>query len=182
MKSFILVLIAVFSGFASQTGMVNGLVLDDSGTPVIGASVMVNGTNIGTMSDANGEYLLYNMETGVISITARMVGKASQTINGVDVIDGMTTRIDFTLRDETQGSTVITVSDQRQLIEYDEIETVHLISFDEFEKLPVASLQDFAGIMSGSVIAGGNLHIRGGRSGEVLYLVDGIPAQTGFLG
>lgn len=155
--------------------MVNGLVLDNHGTPVIGASVIIEDTDIGTMTDANGEYLLYNLDPGVISLTARMVGKASQTIRGVDVIGGMTSRIDFELHNEAQGSTVITVSDQRSLIEYDEIETIHLISFDELESLPVESLEDFAVLQTGSVVAGGNLHIRGGRSGEILYLVDGIP-------
>ncbi len=174
MKHTVLILLIVFLAYASETGRVNGLVLDAQGLPIIGASVMIDGTGIGTMTDSNGEYLLYNLEPGVISVTARMVGKSSRTVQGLDVIGGMTSRVDFELLDETQGSTIITVRDQRNLIEYDEIETIHLISVSDIESLPVESLKDFVAIQAGSVVSGGNLHIRGGRSGEVLYMVDGV--------
>lgn len=175
MKIHIALFVLVGLGFALDSGMVNGLVLDSDGKPVAGASVMVAGTAYGVMTDGNGEYLLYNMEPGVVSLTARMVGRASHTVHGVEVIGGMTTRIDFLLEEEAQGNTVITVRDQRGLIEYDEIETVHFIGIDEIESLPVESIKDLAVLQAGAVVAGGNLHIRGGRSGEILYLVDGIP-------
>ena len=81
MKYVAFVLLVVFSyGSAWDSGMVNGLVLDSNGSPVIGASVIIDGSDIGAMTDVNGEYLLYNLDPGVISLTARMVGKASQTI------------------------------------------------------------------------------------------------------
>lgn len=175
MKFYIAAAILTSWGFALDIGMINGLVLDSHGQPVVGASVLVGGTSYGTMTDANGEYLLYNLSPGTIALTARMVGKASQTVLGIEVLGGMTTRVDFELFDETQGSTVITVSDQRGLIEYDEIESLHIISIDDMKKLPVESIRDFVAFQAGSVVTGGNLHVRGGRSGEVLYLIDGIP-------
>lgn len=175
MKYIIVLLTICLCGFALDTGMVNGLVLDAHDEPIAGAAVLVAGTDIGVMTDANGEYLLYNLDPGVITLTARMMGKSSQTIQGVEVIADMTTRVDFVLHEEVHGSTVITVSDQRNLIEYDEIETLHLITANDLESLPVESVRDFTVFQTGSVVAGGNLHIRGGRSGEILYLVDGIP-------
>ena len=58
---------------------VKGKVVDETGKPVSGATVMVKGTNNGTQTDAKGEFVLNNIDdNAVLEITA--VGHSPQTI------------------------------------------------------------------------------------------------------
>ena len=85
----------------------------------------------------------------------------------------LTTRMDFTLNPTTVGSTVIQVTDQRGMILRDVTSSIHVVSRDEIRTMPVAGIQDIVSRQAGATDRGG-LHMRGGRSGEVAYLVDGI--------
>jgi outer membrane receptor protein involved in Fe transport len=52
--------------------------------------------------------------------------------------------------------------------------TVHTVSSSEIEELPVSSLLDVVALQPGIT---SDLHVRGGKSSESLYLVDGLPVQ-----
>ena len=59
MKRVMLILSCLFIsiGFiTAQTTRVTGIVLDDIGEPVVGASVVVKGTTIGTITDVDGAF------------------------------------------------------------------------------------------------------------------------------
>jgi len=175
LKVFIICILAFsLSAYAGTTGRIAGVVHDTEGTPVVGATVRIIGTEFGTMTDSNGEYLIHNLNPGSYTLQARMVGKAEQTVEGILVSADLTTRIDFELGDTATGSTVITVTDQRGLIVFDETSSVNIISNDDIQAMPVTSIRDLIAMNSGGVSAGSNFHMRGGRTGEVIYMVDGI--------
>ncbi len=174
MKCLILIL-SVTCAFAGTTGRIAGLVTDPDGELIAGATVLIVGTSYGSMTDMNGEYLIHNLPSGEYSLEVRMVGFGTQIAEGTIVITDMTTRIDFQLSSEAAGTTVINVSDQRGMIVFDETSTVHVISREEIETMPVATLQDLTQLQAGALYAGGGIHMRGGRAGEIVYLVDGIP-------
>ena len=77
--SFALVLFVALSVTAGTTGKIAGRVTDTSGNPLIGATVMVVGTSYGAMTDANGEYFIINLQPGIYSIEAFMVGMSKMT-------------------------------------------------------------------------------------------------------
>jgi len=175
LKVFIICILAFsLSATAGTTGRIAGVVYNAEGTPVVGATVIITGTEFGTMTDSNGEYLVHNLNPGTYTLQARMVGKAEQTVEGILVSADLTTRIDFELGDTATGSTVITVTDQRGLIVFDETSSVNLISNDDIQSMPVTSIRDIIAMNSGGVSAGSDFHMRGGRTGEVIYMVDGI--------
>jgi len=171
---FASVLIVVSAAVGGTTGRIAGVVHDAAGEPVVGATVMITGTGFGTMTDANGEYLIHNLDPGIYSLQAGMIGKARQTVDGIQVSADLTSRIDFELNDTATGSTVITVTDQRGLIVFDETSSISIISSDDIESMPVTSIRDIVSMSSGGVMDGSAMHMRGGRSGEVIYMVDGI--------
>ncbi len=160
---------------AGTTGRIAGVVRSQDGEPLAGATVLIQGTDFGTMSDGNGEYLIHNLNPGEYILLARMVGKSQQSVEGVRVSADLTTRIDFQLGDEASGSTVITVTDQRGLIVFDETASISVIDSDDINSMPVTSIREIVSMSSGGVMAGADMHMRGGRSGEVVYMVDGIP-------
>lgn len=177
MKHFFVLLLITGFVLAGTTGKISGIVQNENGDPVVGASILVVGTSYGSMTNSNGEYFIHNLQPGDYDLQARMVGTGSQTAEGVVVISDMTTRIDFLLSEDATGHTVINVTDQRGLIVFDETASVHVIRREDIETMPVSTLQDLTSRQAGVLFAGGGLHIRGGRTGEVLYLVDGIPVM-----
>ena len=171
--SFVLVLFVALSVTAGTTGKIAGRITDTSGEPLIGATVMVVGTSYGAMTDANGEYFIINLQPGTFSISASMVGMSTKTAEGVAVVVDQTTPMNFSLDIATVGSTTITVTDSRGMIMMDATESFHVVGREEIKTMPVAGIADIVNRQAGSTSRGG-LHIRGGRSGEIVYLVDGV--------
>lgn len=171
--SLALVLLVAFGAMAGTTGKIAGRVTDRNGQPLVGAAVLIVGTPYGAMTDANGEYFIINLEPGEYTLRAQMVGMSMKEAQGVEVLVDMTTRMDFTLDPEAVGNTVFVVTGDRAMILRDLTQSVHVVSRDEIKTMPVAGIQDVVNRQAGSVDRGG-LHMRGGRSGEVVYLVDGV--------
>ncbi len=88
-------LLLVPAALFSDTGSIGGVVCDTSGNPQIGATVMIFGTGYGDMTDANGEYLIENLEPGNYTLQASMVGLGSKVVTGVFVRSGETTIHNF---------------------------------------------------------------------------------------
>lgn len=73
-----LVLAAVSLAASAQNKMTTGTVLDETGTPVIGASVMVKGSTTGTVTDLDGNFKLDAPKDAVVTIS--YIGYKSQTV------------------------------------------------------------------------------------------------------
>jgi hypothetical protein len=64
---------------ANQPGTVSGRITDDKGNPIIGASIMIKGTNMAAVTDANGFFKLQNIPAnGIIVINS--VGFTSKEV------------------------------------------------------------------------------------------------------
>ncbi len=174
--SLALLLFVSLAATAGTTGKIAGRVTDTDGNPLIGATVMISGTSYGAMTDPNGEYFIINLQPGTYNLRSSMVGMGEQTQEGASVIADMTTRMDFVLNPEAVGSTVITVTDQRGMILRGVTSSVSVVTRDEIRTMPVAGIADVVSQQAG-VIDEGGIHMRGGRSGEVSYIVDGV-SQT----
>ena len=69
------------------------------------------------------------------------------------------------------------------MIQKDVTSSISVIRRDQIEALPVSTFTDLLSLQAGVVETGNNnLHIRGGRSNEVAYLVDGIYVKDPLLG
>jgi hypothetical protein len=75
---FLLVFIPVFS-FAQNT--LSGTVLDDEGQPLYGATVIVKGTNEGTVTDSQGEFNLTTQQAFPLELVISFVGFDNLSFN-----------------------------------------------------------------------------------------------------
>jgi len=79
-RKIVLSIIAVLTiGFAAlaQNQQVTGTVIDQSGNAVVGATVMVDGTTIGTTTDVNGDFSINAPRNGKLVIS--FIGYEDQT-------------------------------------------------------------------------------------------------------
>lgn len=67
----------------AQSGSVSGTITDTDGNGLAGANVVLDGTSLGTASDANGSYSISNVPFGSYTITASYIGheSASQAVH-----------------------------------------------------------------------------------------------------
>ncbi|RKY47765.1 MAG: TonB-dependent receptor, partial [Candidatus Neomarinimicrobiota bacterium] len=71
---------------------------------------------------------------------------------------------------------VVTVTAEKISIKKDQTSSIKNISSSEIEALPVENINDIVNMQAG-VVRG---HFRGGRLGEVAYMIDGVPVVDVF--
>lgn len=160
----------------AQSGKITGKMLDaDSKEPLIGATVAIKGTTQGAITDIDGNYIMLNVTPGTYTMEARYIGYATSVVQEVIVRTDLTTELNFELQLESfEGEEVIVVAERKAVIK-DITSSEARVSSDEIAKLPVQEVGDIIQLQAGvSVDNSGGIHIRGGRTSEVSYVVDGI--------
>jgi outer membrane receptor for ferrienterochelin and colicin len=184
MKRTLLVLIIIPSIlFAGTTGKLTGKITDEStGEPLAGANITLEGTSLGASTDVNGEYVVLNIPPGLFNIKVSSIGYISIVTQDVKIIVDQTTNLSVKLQQTAIEVSEVIVAARTPLIQKDVTSTVAVMTRDEIDALPVSSFTELLAMQAGVVGSGNNLHIRGGRSNEVAYLVDGMYVQDPLLG
>lgn len=87
----------------AQVGKIAGKVVDrETKEPLIGANVIIEGTTLGASTDLNGNYVILNVPPGVYTLKASYVGYQTITIRNVRVTVGLTTEVNFEMRNLKQ--------------------------------------------------------------------------------
>lgn len=158
----------------AQEGKLRGRVIDrESGEPLIGATVAVEGTTLGAATDINGEYIVLNIPTGVYTVRATFVGYAPYVISNVRLSSEMTTTQDFPLSSDAVQVDAVEIIAERPLIQRNTTNTVRLTTQEDIANLPVRGVENILSLQAGVVQQNNELFVRGGREGEIAYFVDG---------
>jgi outer membrane receptor protein involved in Fe transport len=157
---------------AGTTGKIVGTVKDAStGEALAGVNVIIDGTSMGAATDLDGTYYIIGVPPGKYTVLAMYISYRETRVAEVNVNIDKTTVIDFDLQPETlELSESIQVIAERPLIKKDLTSTESTVGREQIEALPVQDLNEVINLQAG-VIEG---HFRGGRTNEVLYLVNGI--------
>jgi outer membrane receptor for ferrienterochelin and colicin len=157
------------------TGILEGRVTDTStNLPLAGVNVTVRNANYGAATDSTGYYLIGNIRAGVYDVRYSMIGYAVVEMKNVTILPDLRTRIDIELKPATVAMGEIIVEAARPLIQRDLPSTVYSIGGVKLEKLPVSSFRDVLSLQPGTTLEG---NVRGGKTTEVIYLIDGLPVQ-----
>jgi len=172
-----LLLVCMCAIFGMQARTVKGTVVDQVNQPVIGASVHVNGTTIGTMTDVNGNFTLSNVPDNAV-ITFDYVGMASQSLAASD-------NMQVQLADDFQKLDDVVVIGYGSAKAKDLTAPIAVVKGDELLSTPTSSVMNalqgkVAGvnvISNGTPGEGPTVQIRGVGSfanSTPLYVVDGM--------
>ena len=174
-KIFAIIILLGSQLFAGTTGKIAGHISDSqSGEPLLGANVMIVGTSLGAAADINGDYYIINIPPGIYTLKVSMVGYADEIIKGVRVSVDLTTRINVKLSTKAVRTKEVVVTANKE-IQKDLTSSERSVQADQIINLPARDLASILTLQSGiTQDASGGLHIRGGRSNEVSYMVDGV--------
>ena len=181
-KHALLLFIMLFVfGIAGAQNVVNGTVTDESGTPLIGADVLIKDTNMGTVTDLDGTFSL-EVPEGNNTLVVSYVGYSTVEVN----VDGVSS-VEITLREGELIEEIVVVAYGTQ--KKDQITgSVTVVKSDAIEKVQASNVvKGLDGKIPGVQIIQDNgqpgssptVRIRGigsiSGSSAPLYVVDGVP-------
>ena len=182
----VLVLCCFGAGLSAQA--ITGTITDSDGVPLIGASVLVEGTTTGTVADLDGNFTLNapaNAENLIVSYT----GFATRTIA---LTAGQST-YNIVMQDDAIGLDEVVVVGYAPVRRKDLTGAVASIESEDIsaqaDNQVGGALRNAAGVTvqqtSGAPGGGYNIRVRGATSvnasNEPLYVIDGVPVINANL-
>lgn len=186
---FLLCVLVPISLFAGTTGKISGRVVDkETGEPLSGANIMIEGTSLGAAADADGYYFIINIPPGLYSVRAQMIGYQVTVQKNVRVIVDKTTKINFQLGTTILEGEAVEVVAERPLLQKDQTASSHVATSEQIENMPVETFNQVMVLTPGFVQTGTEggkerpIHVRGGRTGEMSYMIDGFYVEDPIAG
>ncbi len=175
-KLLILTVMLILPGLLlAQVGKIAGKVVDrETKEPLIGANVIIEGTTLGASTDINGNYVILNVPPGIYTLKASYVGYQTITIRNVRVTVGLTTEVNFELPSEAIQVPTVEVVAERPLVQKNATNEIRVVRAEDVQNMPLRGYTSVVAIQTGVVQVGGTIYVRGGRSEEVAYFVDGV--------
>jgi len=173
--------------FASEgtTGKLSGRVFDKaSGEPLPGVNVIIEGTTLGAATDMNGNYFINNIPAGTYTITASYIGYEKIQVENLNIMPDYTTKREFPMVETQIEGEVVVVTAERPLIQQDVTNTVRITTAEEMQNLPTRGTDAVVQLQTGVVSSdyGNTVTVRGGRTDEITYIVDGFEVQSSYGG
>ncbi len=164
--------------FGAITGKIAGVIRDEqTNEPLIGANIIIledgNATSMGAATDAEGYYAILNVDPGTYEARVSYVGYSNMLITDIGVNINLTTELNVSLRVEAVSGEEVVVVATRSLLQDDSFASTHNVTSEEMQVQPIDNFMTIAQNQPGVV----GSHFRGGRTGEVLVVIDGMPVR-----
>lgn len=168
-------LLLVAPAMAGVNGKIAGVVIDKkTKEPLINAAIQIQGTKIGALTDVDGKYQIMAVPASEYTIAVKIVGYTGVVTQGVLVKPDLTTTLNLELEQSLIELQPIVVTRERELIQMDEATTKRDVTAEKIKSMPVANVSDIVKKFTGVTVRNDRFHVRGGRSDEVLFTVDGV--------
>ncbi len=165
--------------YAGTTGKLAGKVTDaDTNEPLPGVNVVLAGTNLGCVTSPDGHYYVINVPPGNYQVVFTLMGYTKKRVDNVRVNADATANLSTSLKTTVIDGDEVTVVAERPLVQRDLTSSSARISSDQMKMLPIESVGQAVELQAGVV----NGHFRGGRLGEVAYLIDGLAVNDVYTG
>src|SRR5499427_2270200 len=173
----ILLLIAVaLPALAEDKGTITGKVTDKhTGHALPFANVAVIGAQKGGLTDSEGRFTVTGVPFGTYELKVQFLGYKPESRPGVVVAAGKQTVADFKLEEiVVHEEKAVEVTAERRLVEAKQGATVRSVTASEIRNLPVNTVNDVLQQQAGISSDADQIHVRGGRSDETMFMVNGV--------
>lgn len=177
-SSVLVILLSISLGFAATTGKISGRIVDaETGDPLPGANVVIEGTQQGAATDMDGYYFIINVRPGEYTLKASMIGYQTTTTTNVGVAVDRTTTIDFDLSQQAIEGQEVTIVAERPIVQMDVSSTQTVVSPDAIQNNQYKTISDVMSSQTGIEGFGANAQrprIRGSSYQDTEFVMDGM--------
>ena len=202
MKNYYLIIHLLFLAlaqiaFAGTDGTIRGRITNVDKSPLPGAQVYIPELEQGAIADFDGNYIILNVAVGSYDVSVNMMGYRKETRKDVKVMMDQTVWLNFTLPVAAVEGEEVEVIGERPLVEKGTTSKKITIDKEAVEALPIRDMTELYSLQSGVVQVVGQqegaikdheerglqeIHVRGGRSGEIAYMIDGMYIRNPIYG
>ncbi|WP_212744213.1 TonB-dependent receptor [Maribacter sp. ACAM166] len=177
----VLLILAMGNINAQVNTSIYGQINDELGQPISGASVFLEGTQLGAQSDFNGTYEISSVTPGSYNIIVKYLGFEPQTKFNIIVRSKGTPAYNFTLKEATQQLDEVVVSNANIISRPKEtplstqtLSAVEIATYPGSNNDVVKVAQTLPGVSPSIGGFRNDLIIRGGAPNENVYYLDGM--------
>ena len=172
----ILTVAFVSAARAADVGSVTGHVTDrKTGHAIPFASVSIPLAKQGGLTDSEGRFTVTGVAPGTYEVKVQYLGYKPGLQAGVVVVAGKATATNFQIDDViVREEKVVEVNAERRLVEVKQGATVRSVTANDIRNLAVTTVGDVLQQQAGVSTDAEQIHIRGGRADETVFVVNGV--------
>jgi outer membrane receptor protein involved in Fe transport len=165
-------------------GSIRGTVKDKAtGLGLPSVNVVVKGTYHGAATDLDGNFLIQRVNPGSYVVSVSLIGYKAVEFTSIQVTAGEATQLNVQLEETSLslGQEIVVIG-ERPLFNIEETSSRRFARSEELTAAAVKNISDVVTLQVGVVKSDDQIHIRGGRSYENAYLLDGVSVQDPLAG
>ncbi|WP_281988921.1 TonB-dependent receptor [Aquimarina aggregata] len=177
----VLSLLLVSNIYAQVYGELSGNVTDQTGQPILGASVFLEDTEKGAQTDFDGNYRIENVIPGSYNLIVSYVGFETQAKFNVIVRSKGTPSYNFTLKESAEALDEVVISNANKItrpietpLSTQTLSAVEIATYPGSNNDVVQVAQTLPGVSPSIGGFRNDLIIRGGAPNETVYYLDGM--------
>jgi len=161
---------------AQDKGSISGKVADKkTGHALPFATVTVVGAQRGGLTDSEGQFLVTGVPPGSWEVRVQFLGYRPESRPGVVVAAGKATPVNFSLEEiVVRQEKTVEITAERRLVEVKQGTTVRSVGASDIRNMPVTTVTEVLQQQAGISTDADQIHVRGGRSDETVFVVNGV--------
>ena len=179
-RHILLVLLIFCSTAHAQEGVLKGSVTEKATGEGVPAIIVIQGTYHKVVADIDGSFKITGIKTGDYTIKVTMVGYADVLYTGYSVKAGVN-ELDVQMVDRQTMKEVVVIG-EKPVVDIESGSSETYVSRKDIKEMGVTNVQEVAAMQAGVSVNPDGIQIRGGRTYETEYTVDGISAQDPLAG
>ena len=184
------------SVLAGTDGTIRGKVSDEDSMELPGATIYLPALGVGAAADVSGNFIILNIPVGKYDVVVQMVGYQKKTYKEIHVVMDQTVWLNPTLPVAAVEGDEVEVLGTRPLVERGNTSKKITVDKEAIQSLPIRDMSELYSLQSGVVKVESKtrgipnqeergleeVHVRGGRSGEIAYMIDGMYIRNPIFG
>jgi hypothetical protein len=172
----LLVVAVALPALADDKGTITGKVTDKkTGHALPFANVAIPAVQKGGLTDSEGRFNISGVPFGTYEVKVQFLGYKPEALPGVVVAAGKSAVADFKLEEiVVHEEKAIEVTAERRLVEAKQGATVRSTNAAEIRNLAVTTVADVLQQQAGISTDADQIHVRGGRADETMFVVNGV--------
>ena len=182
--------------YAGTDGTIRGKVTDEESMELPGATIYLPELGIGAAADPQGSFIILNIPVGTYDVVVQMVGYQKKTYKDIQVVMDQTVWLNPELPVAAVEGDEVEVLGTRPLVERGTTSKKITVDREAIQSLPIRDASELYSLQSGVVKVESKtrgipnqeergleeVHVRGGRSGEIAYMIDGMYIRNPIFG